>query len=198
MPVHSVAFVIPPEIQAGLLTGDLIRYGGVVRNIAGQLVIHLKEVPLTQSGRETARRMSGTVRNPYVLAAAGLGVVVISGIAGLVLRKHRRAQSLVDRYNASFAAYLEAAQGGALEQSSIERLIADLDAVIAAAAGGKVTLGLSTKRSDTLVNLIADYTRQLAVANAVQLPAAIAPRANSVVSLRGYLEMQRQIFRDAA
>ena len=41
MSVQQVALVIPPEIEAGILAGEFIRKGSVVRNLAGEIVKHL-------------------------------------------------------------------------------------------------------------------------------------------------------------
>ena len=47
-------FYIPPDIAAGLLSGEFIRYGGVVRDAAGRLVTHLKEVSIPKPSEEAA------------------------------------------------------------------------------------------------------------------------------------------------
>jgi hypothetical protein len=60
--IQPVNFHIPPDIQSGLASGDLIRYGGVVRDGAGQLVKHLKEVPLSESGRDAAQRLAASLK----------------------------------------------------------------------------------------------------------------------------------------
>lgn len=44
--ISQQTFLIPPEIQAGLAVGDLVQYGGIVRNQAGQIVQHLKAIDL--------------------------------------------------------------------------------------------------------------------------------------------------------
>lgn len=44
MSVTQVTFDIPPLIQQGLQNGTLVRYGGVVRDTAGHIVTHLKEI----------------------------------------------------------------------------------------------------------------------------------------------------------
>ena len=47
MSLQQIAFLVPPELDLGLATGELIRYGGVVRNQAGEIVAHLEEVDIS-------------------------------------------------------------------------------------------------------------------------------------------------------
>jgi hypothetical protein len=56
----------------------------------------------------------------------------------------------------------------------------------------------SLAQTQALVSLIAEHTRGLAAANHVQLDGLTQVDGGAVVELRGYLEMQGQIFRDAA
>lgn len=44
MALIQVALEVPDDVYVALLNGDLIRRGGVVRDAAGQIVVHLKEV----------------------------------------------------------------------------------------------------------------------------------------------------------
>ena len=46
LPVQPVTFIIPPDIQAGIDAGQLVRWGGIVRDLQGRIFTHLKEVPL--------------------------------------------------------------------------------------------------------------------------------------------------------
>jgi hypothetical protein len=191
-------FVVPPEIEAGLNSGEYIRYGGVVRNGAGQLVKHLKELPLSDSGEVAARRLL-KVKHPLVIAIVGLILVVAIAIATMfALLRRRRARTLIANYNASFMAYLTAAANGTLDEALIDHLIADSDAINGSSDNGKVRLVLSTEQSEALMNLISDYTRSLAESNSVPLAAEQAPAGATVTDLRHHLEAQRHIFRRAA
>ncbi|KMS74432.1 hypothetical protein ACM01_14205 [Streptomyces viridochromogenes] len=84
----------------------------------------------------------------------------------------------------------------------INRLIADLDVVKAYSdEDGSVTLDFSTKHAEMLVNIVVDYTRQLAEANSVdlnELQGGPTSENSAVVDLRRHLEVQRKIFTEAA
>ena len=49
MAITQIAFKIPPEIQAGIDAGALLRFGGVVRDRAGHIVKHLEEVSMPEA-----------------------------------------------------------------------------------------------------------------------------------------------------
>lgn len=51
-------FFIPPEIEIGLIAGELVRHGGVIRDSAGRLVVHLKEIATPENVAEQVVRRS--------------------------------------------------------------------------------------------------------------------------------------------
>lgn len=198
MNIVQTSFVLPPEIEAGLTSGEFVRYGGVVRDGAGRLVKHLDELSLSETGKRAARGLS-RLRHPALIASVGLVLVAIIGIAVIIaILKPRRARALVANYNASFIAYLTAVAGGTLDEALIDHLITDSDALNASADDSKVRLVLSTEQSEALVNLVADYTRRFAVANSVPLSMEKGPKEATVTDLRRYLETQRLVLKEAA
>ncbi|WP_329178594.1 hypothetical protein OG754_31520 [Streptomyces decoyicus] len=206
---QPTSFYIPPEIEAGLLGGNLIQYGGVVRNQMGQIVKHLKEVPLPVCNEKAVARVAGMLKNPRFLIPITVVGAVAAGAAAIVATKKRKhtgkceVPECIQSYNASLAAYVEAVHEGRLEVDIIDRLIADLDAVRAySGEDGSITLDFSTKHAEMLVNIVVDYTRQLAEANSVDLNElqGVAPASENdvVVDLRRHLEVQRKVFTEAA
>ena len=93
-------------------------------------------------------------------------------------------------------------RSGTLDAEIFTRLMSDVDAVRALADKGTITVDFSTEPSATLVNLVVDYTRQLAEANNADLGALqdLKPTAgtDTVSYLRHHLEAQRRIFTEAA
>lgn len=202
-------FFIPPDVATGLLSGDFIRYGGVVRDTAGRLVIHLKEIPTPEKAvEEVAKRAATSIKNPWV--ALGDGVLMLVAVGGGVLLavKSRKKDAnpevpeCVKQYNESLRTYLEAIRTGSLEAETIDRLIADLDAVKAYAEGGDATVAFSAEQLETLTKVVVEYTTKLAEANQIELdePEQVAAGAegNVLVDLRRCLEVQKLIFDEAA
>jgi len=202
-------FFIPPEIEIGLIAGELFRYGGVIRDSAGRLVVHLKEIPTPDNVAEEVVRGSLSIRNPWVLPGAGALLVVAVG-GGVVLAMKNRKQyaepgvpKCVNQYKQTLKTYLEAIRTGDLDSELIDRLITDFEAVKEYANSGQdATIGFSAEQLETLTKLVVDYTTELAKANAIELE--VPPEAtegevsNVVVDLRRYLELQKRIFDEGA
>lgn len=202
-------FFIPPDVATGLLSGDFIRYGGVVRDTAGRLVIHLKEIPTPEKAvEEVAKRAAMSIKNPWVALGAGVLMLVAVGGGVLLAVKSRKKDAnpevpeCVKQYNESLRTYLEAIRTGSLEAETIDRLIADLDAVKAYAEGGDATVAFSAEQLETLTKVVVEYTTKLAEANQIELdePEQVAAGAegNVLVDLRRCLEVQKLIFDEAA
>jgi hypothetical protein len=205
--ICQVTFFVPPEIEAGLLCGDLIQYGGVVRDRSGEIVTHLKDVQLPAGGKKAAAQVAAMLKNPRVFIptlVAGAAVVAGTWYAAARRRKLAVVPECVERYNNSLSAYLEAVQEGRLDADIIDHLISDLDAVVAYSDenGNKISLDFSTKQAAILVEIVVNSTKQLAKANSIDLSDfhedAPASEGGTVVDLRRRLQVQKKIFMDAA
>ena len=208
MAVIQPALEIPDDIYSRLLTGEYVRPGGVVRDHAGRLVTLLDDASPMDNAPEAAQAsIAKILRNKYVLI--GLGVVAVAATAGaaayLVTRKTKAAQpelpTSVESYSASLAAYLEAARHGTLDAEIIDRLIADLDAVKAESDSGTITIAFLPEQWETLVGIVAGHTRTLAEANQLELsnlPEPANAQGATIIELRPYLEVQRELFSRAA
>ena len=205
--VRQSTFIIPPEIEAGILSRDLVRYGGVVRNLSGQIVKHLDEVELRAGDEKAAVGVAALLKKPQVLIPTlAVAAAAVGGISFASARRRKLAvvPESVERYNASLRAYLEAVQEGRLDAGIIDLLISDLNAVVAYSErnGSDICLDFSTEQAAILVTLVVDSTKQLAEANSVDLrelhEKAPASDGGAVVDLRRHLEMQKKIFADAA
>lgn len=202
-------FDIPVEIAGGILSGDFIRHGGVVRDTAGRLVAHLKESPTPgKSAEEVAKRAALRFNNPWgVIAVGALTLVAVGG--GVVLAVKKRGNEAeptvpecVQSYILSFRAYLEAIRSGSLDAGSIDRLSTDLDAVIAHGEEGDTTVAFSPEQLATLTQFVLEYTDELAKVNDVELDEVEVTIENAevgpMVDLRRNLEAQRRIFGEVA
>ena len=208
------AFEIPIEIAERLLTGELIRYGGVIRDTAGRLVTHLKEVPIpTQSEQSVMSKIANVFKTSRGKIAffVGLGIVVVGGgITIRVIGKNKKKKQLaaleiakcIEDYNTSLCIYLDAIRNRNLDINIINSLISNLDKIKENHDIGKISIDFSTEQLDTLLNLVFYYTKELAEANFVELDkitdSVSASADNSIIGLRHYLEIQRQIFEKAS
>jgi hypothetical protein len=88
----NIQLDVPPEIEAGLNSGDLIRYGSVIRDRLGIIVKHLKEVPEPAGSQEVATYVPARLSNPWFLVAAtALGAATVG--ASAIIAARRRGQT---------------------------------------------------------------------------------------------------------
>lgn len=195
--IRQTALSIPPEIEAGLATGELIRYGGVVRNQTGQIVKHLSDA----AGSGSAGILTPSqLKSPRLV----IGAVTVSAVAAIaVIRKHKngrdpRLPECVLQYDAALAAYIEAVRAGQLQTSTIDRLIASLDAVVAYSEEcGSITLDFSTDRVGKLADFVVDVTEKIARESDIDVAAFEFKPLNSdnalAHGLRRRLDIQRRL-----
>jgi hypothetical protein len=196
---------IPDDIYCRLLTGEYVRHGGVVRDLAGQLVKHLDDASSIGDAQEAAKASIANVLRNQNGVVIGLGVVAVAatavGAVYLAARMTKRAQPElpkgIENHSASLAAYLEAARHGTLDAEIIDRLIADLDAIRGEFDSGTATTEFSPEQSETLVGIVAGHTRKLVEANQLELsnlPEPANAQGATIIELRPYLEVQRELF----
>lgn len=168
-------FHVPPDIEMGLLNGDLIRYGGVVRDAGGRLVAHLQEIPdAGEAAIEGAQRIASRLKNPWVTVGVGIVLVAVGGGVVLALKRRRKDADLVvpkcvSEYIRSLGLYLDAIQNGTLNPQLIDELATDLDSLAACGDGGEIAIAFSPEQLGRLIEIVADYTTDLAAANGVEL-----------------------------
>lgn len=215
MPLVPVSVDVPPEIYAGLLTGKYTRIGSVVRE-GGKIVKHLDEahIPEQVSSSSEFRGVSllkdvFTRKNVLI----GIGVVAVTAAVGTLtyytVKSHLDKKNAeieipkcVAEFNNSFCEYLDAIQSGKLDVNIVNRLISDLDEINENYSVGNIKIDFSTERLNSLMNLVSDYTQKFAGANSYEYNALevtdIEPEDGTLINLRHYLEIQKQVFERAA
>ncbi len=216
--ILPVNFAVPPEIAAKIGAGALRLFGGVVRDLEGHIVMHLKEAGPPEA-EEVAKKAVAVAKKltdkldltdpKFVAGAVVVGAATIGGILYFVTRKPKQSAKplapevpeWVKEYNGALTAYLGAIQDATLTVEVIDRLIAALDVLEAQEGDDRVVLDLSKDEAAQLLNLVVSYTDELAKANSVDLSKPdeqTDSEGASILDLRRYLEIQRKIFRDAA
>lgn len=216
------ALRVDPDIAVRIASGELFRNGSVVRSAAtGQIVKHLDEVALPVARDAAAKagtQLSKRVKDPKLYVPIGIivGTVAVVSVAGYAWKKRQTdatapsqdteiaaIPACVERYNTSLANYLKAIQGQRLSVEILDRLIADLDEVRNYSdPDGRITLDFSTDHADTVVDIVVNYTAQLAEANSIDvsgvLPVVGEEEDNRIDLLGRHLRIQRDIFKDAS
>lgn len=87
----------PPDIDAGIIAGDLFRNGSVVRNKLGVIVAHLDEVAdfssVADEASTVAAGLRGTSNKPVIVVACVTGLVIAAGVTLTVVRHRNRKQT---------------------------------------------------------------------------------------------------------
>ena len=109
MSIEQIAFVIPPRIEAGLATGEFVRYGGVVRDGAGHIVTHLKEVPTPKLDKAIRVARKFAEANKVALVAGTVAAAALGGTAVAVFAvKRKKVKKAELRLQTALSAYMRA------------------------------------------------------------------------------------------
>jgi plasmid stabilization system protein ParE len=209
VPIINVPLDVPADILAALATGELTRYGSVVRNQAGAIVMHLKDGMSSPPAQEAVAKVAALARKNSRFLLLGLGVAAATAVGVAVYKavtadqkSAEDAPECVQRFTTSLGAYLAAARDGRLGVDDVDRLIADLDTVKAESDSGRIAVDFAVDQWETLTRLVADHTRRLADANRIGTDdlreLQRRPDGDVIVDLRRYLEAQKRIFKNAA
>lgn len=205
---------IPPEVEARLAVGILIRDASIVR-WADTMRIHsfLKEVDLPApeaASKDLIARLTSASKGHGALVITGAGVVLVGGAfaATSYVKKKRAAvravatedvPECVINFKASLRAYVDAGRAGALDATHIDRFIVDLDAVKAFIKEGNEVL-ISLDSLVPLFDLVIAHTPKLAAACGVDLPEVDESNSEGdvLMPLRRHLQAQKTILSEAA
>lgn len=192
MSIEQIAFVVPPKIEAGLAAGELFRYGGVVRNGAGHIVAHLKEVPSPKLNKAlTVTREFARVNKATLIIGTAATVVLGGAVIAVTAVKSKEINKLEKQLQAALAAYSNAIDA----QNMNAEVIVELDQSLRELRSqtGKSTSDLID--GDALDFLI-DYSRAFVLRNAPDQLEQAEPA--QLVSLEDYLAEQKKIFVQAS
>jgi len=211
MAVVQQAFYIPENIMMKLQTGELVRYGGVVRSATGATKgqIHSFLKPIDYKKAEEAhgvgfkvtkfatKNLKGLIIGAAVGAAAGVGIIIATAIY-----KARNENSVVAEMflKIELRIYLKEIREGNLKLDTIKNLLAALEMIKAQKNCKQIKLELSAEDLDVIVsNTIYNYTIQLAKDNQIELTEQERSNTNnSIINLQNYLEAQKRIFEEVS
>ena len=228
MEIIQAAYEVPDDVYAGLATGALTRFGSVVRDRTG-IIRHLKEIPIPKAENGTALKAASAsatasksvfsavkdIVRKHPIAAVVIGVVVgattatAGGIAyGKFKEKKKQTQEKIELpecekdFNNTFIAYLDEVRAGKLEESTLDTLIDELNQMKERMESSESEIVVSAEQLDTLMNIVFDYTRQLAKANSYKIVKLRKPEPDSteeaIDGLQECLAIQKQIFATAS
>jgi ribosomal 50S subunit-recycling heat shock protein len=214
----QVVMEMSAEAVFGIATGTMVRHGGAVYHAKGGIFEHLKDavvptaakempVPAAQASESIVSTVAKHLKNPKVIIVIGLGAVLLGGMIYVKDKNKKKAKQevalekpkCVADYNDSVVAYLDAINSGNVSLDKINSVIKNVDTL---KENKEITIEFAQDKSETLVNYVYDYTKKLAEANSYELidfeKATSISADNTLTYLRHYLEIQKQIFEEAA
>lgn len=112
--------------------------------------------------------------------------------------KETEAETCDKRFNDALDTYIGAIKDENLQISILDNLIAILDEIEAKQGCGEAVIEVSTSQLSALLFILSDYTQKLAATNGIPLEELNGSEQRTIISLRPYLEKQREIMEIAS
>lgn len=203
MAVTQIAFDIPPEIQAGIDAGVLLRFGGVVRDKAGQIVKHLEEVSIPEANSSAGENtvIQFAKKNKYFIIGTAIAAIA-AGVIYVVVKnkknKEERIPKCVADFNESFAEYVDSIKMGAVSEKKIDKVMIALEEIKRNQEKETITITFSVENISLLLGMVKDYTMKFAEANSFEIQEEDIKEYDEIDGLQHYLKIQKQIFEKCA
>ncbi len=202
MAVTQVAFEIPAAIQKGIDKGIFFRFGGVIRDQAGHIVTHLKEVELPKPESSSKKMLEFAKNNKYILIGTAIATAVAATITYVVVKNKKNEEIKVPKcivdFNEAFMAYIDAIKNKTVSEDKIDAVMSALDEINKNQNEGKLDITFSVENASLLIDMVKSYTVSFAKANSFNLLESDCDDTNEIISLQRYLNIQKQIFAKCA
>ena len=203
MAITQIAFKIPPEIQAGIDGGALLRFGGVVRDRAGHIVKHLEEVSMPEADNSAGENtvVQFAKKNKYFIIGIAIAAIA-AGVIYVVVKnkknKEERIPKCVADFNESFAEYVDSIKMGAVSEKKIDKVMIALEEIKRNQEKETITITFSVENISLLLGMVRDYTMKFAEANSFETLEEDIKEYDEIDGLQHYLKIQKQIFEKCA
>lgn len=203
MAITQIAFKIPPEIQAGIDAGALLRFGGVVRDRAGHIVKHLEEGSMPEADNSAGENtvVQFAKKNKYFIIGIAIAAIA-AGVIYVVVKnkknKEERIPKCVADFNESFAEYVDSIKMGAVSEKKIDKVMIALEEIKRNQEKETITITFSVENISLLLGMVRDYTMKFAEANSFETLEEDIKEYDEIDGLQHYLKIQKQIFEKCA
>ncbi|AVX40771.1 hypothetical protein CTH_10007 (plasmid) [Carboxydocella thermautotrophica] len=194
MGIINVPFEIPSWVEKGLNDGTLIRIGGLVRNVNGEIIYHLKE-----ANKATAKSINPK-KTVAALVIAGSAIAVTAIVYS---RKFKKLKKLEEEINNLFETYINNVKQNNLNVNKIEQLEQKCDEILSLINeinSNNIKINQQDfEKINTIIDLIRNYIEQLNEANntnkLIPTPINNASIKDNIIVFRKYLSIQKEIFK---
>lgn len=210
MAIEQVTLYIPDNIKQGLDNGILVRSGGVVRDLNGKIVTHLKEsnvdVEEVKKGfKAVGENIVGFAsKHKNILIGAGvLAVITIVGAAtAYIVNKDKSNDEistidLAEELNVALCEYLNSIREKTVNSNIIENVLSVLEKIQKEQNNENIEITFSVDSFTSLMDLIKDYTEKIALANSFKISNFQCEDTN-IQQLKHFLSIQKQVFDNCA
>ena len=207
MNIVQDAYAVPDYIMEGLENGSYVRFGSVVRNAkggsdGGDIVKHLDSITpeASEEKKELQTGLAGFITKNRKTLLLG-GAVIGAGLIGTVAyRKWKKREPKEYRdFREKLKVYLRSVRSGTMTLETIVALESALAELRTCRNHDEIIIHLSMDEMETLVDIIADYTRKLMTDNNFDESTFVIDEAmDTLDGLNRCLEMQRTVFERAA
>lgn len=203
MAITQIAFEIPPEIQAGIDAGALLRFGGVIRDRAGHMVKHLEEVSIPEADNSAGEStiVQFAKKNKYFIIGTAIAAITAGVIYVVVKNKKNKEEQIpkcVADFNESFAEYADSIKMGAVSEEKIDKVMTALEEIKRNQEKETITITFSAENIILLLGMVRDYTMKFAEANSFEIQEEDIKEHDEIDELQHYLKIQKQIFEKCA
>ena len=200
MPVVNVNLLVDDKTYADIQLG-VLELCGLAKNVDNKRIA--RHIPtVADAAKEGAAKAIDTIREHKKGMLLIGGVIIVGAVAGTFhYVVHINNRKLDKKFGESLQIYLDTAKAGNLTIETLESLINSIEALERKNPSNQLTLNISSKQFNDLINCIFDYTKRLSAANQINIQNIKRPtvlKNKTSDDLKYYLSMQKQIFEHAS
>ena len=203
----QVELDVPKEIYKGVCDGTLSLMG-LAKDSKSRVRKHIPKAKIAKVD-EVAKRTTGSIlqvlkENKVVAISVAVGTAVLGAgvyaIHSIKERKKELAEERIEGFQKALKDYLAASKKGKLNAKVVNKLLAELEELENNRFGKDIELTIPTSQLTALIFSIFSYTQMLANANSyeVNIDKPKKGTKGNIVSLKSYLEIQKQILEKTA
>lgn len=207
MPIVQVPLDVPDDIYAGVINGSL-ELMGLVKDGQHKVRKHIPRANVPKVKKAAQAPKAGVLQVVKEHKVVAIGVAVGAAVIGagayafhsIKEQKKEAAQERVAGFQKALKEYLKASKKGKLNSKVVDNLLNALEELEKKKLGKDIELTIPASQLTALIFSIFTYTQSLAEANSFDVKIA-KPKAGTkgnIISLKSYLEIQKQILERAA
>ena len=207
MPIVQVPLDVPADIYKDVLNGSL-ELLGMVKDGQHKVRKHIPRAKVPKVEKSVQVKKAGVLQivKEHKAVAIGIGLAAAAVGAGTYVihswkeRKKEAAQERIADFHKALKEYLKASKKGKLTAKVVDNLLNALNELEAKKLGKDIELTIPASQLTELIFSIFTYTEALAKANSfeVKVKKPKSGTEGNIVSLKAYLEIQKQILEVAA